>query len=497
MTDDREFDRILEEGLSDLPLPEGEAEEITPWKRAIVRITWGIGLTTIHLSFWYLNYLLPAIGMVLLWLGFRTLRRESKWFAAGWLISVYQVFSMFTSLVSNATLWRSPEEIPWWIWLTLAIPLTQLICLWQGIRAVRRKAGQPDEARAAGALVVWHGVLCVLAIIGVEGWLLILPMLVAYVRILRNLFKLSNLLDGAGYQVQAAPVWVSDRTAWVTYFLALVAAIWGAALLFGRYQMEWTPVETDEQAGLEDIRAQLLKMDFPVYVLDDLSVEDLADCAGAIRVEADWEEESMNGRRKAAQNTKCFTEVGTMHHDCTLELTNVAVALPDNRWKVFHYFRWQEPPKVRGTESIQLCVDGVTPESYFVSEDQYSLHLSGRLLCDRDGTACQSDYYSLERENEYTYDFFGNNPGRDIYAEFSLPMDGEHCRGYVSYTAQRQDKDWICFWSQMNYTHQISWLNYPAITAKEYRMTHLFGNSVFDTVQTDLQACLDLPDTTP
>lgn len=75
MTDDLRFDELLREDAAALPPPADG--EITPWRTAMDRILWGMGLTTITLNFLWLDVLLPAIGAVLLVLGFRTLRREN------------------------------------------------------------------------------------------------------------------------------------------------------------------------------------------------------------------------------------------------------------------------------------------------------------------------------------------------------------------------------------------------------------------------------------
>ena len=70
MTDDLRFDELLREDAAALPPPADG--EITPWRTAMDRILWGMGLTTITLNFLWLDVLLPAIGAVLLVLGFRT-----------------------------------------------------------------------------------------------------------------------------------------------------------------------------------------------------------------------------------------------------------------------------------------------------------------------------------------------------------------------------------------------------------------------------------------
>lgn len=49
---------------------------VTPWKRAMGRVLAGTALTALRTNLWGLNYLLPGIGLVLMLLGFRLLRRE-------------------------------------------------------------------------------------------------------------------------------------------------------------------------------------------------------------------------------------------------------------------------------------------------------------------------------------------------------------------------------------------------------------------------------------
>lgn len=57
-------------------LPDKVAAAVTPWKRAMGRVLAGTALTALGTNLWELNYLLPGIGLVLMLLGFRLLRRE-------------------------------------------------------------------------------------------------------------------------------------------------------------------------------------------------------------------------------------------------------------------------------------------------------------------------------------------------------------------------------------------------------------------------------------
>lgn len=53
-----------------------KAAAVTPWKRAMGRVLAGTALTALGTNLWGLNYPLPGIGLVLMLLGFRLLRRE-------------------------------------------------------------------------------------------------------------------------------------------------------------------------------------------------------------------------------------------------------------------------------------------------------------------------------------------------------------------------------------------------------------------------------------
>ena len=63
---DREFDALLESAAPELP-PDDVARDVTPWRRAIGNILGGSALCSITLNLLAMNYLLPAIGVILLY----------------------------------------------------------------------------------------------------------------------------------------------------------------------------------------------------------------------------------------------------------------------------------------------------------------------------------------------------------------------------------------------------------------------------------------------
>ena len=70
------FDERIEQELAGIVPGEGIVGEVDPWRVPLGRIAAGLALTGITLNFLYLQYLLPALGIVLQYLGFRALRRS-------------------------------------------------------------------------------------------------------------------------------------------------------------------------------------------------------------------------------------------------------------------------------------------------------------------------------------------------------------------------------------------------------------------------------------
>ena len=263
---DAVFEAMLARSVPDVP-PEEIVAEVTPWRRAMNRILFGMALCAITLNFLCLNYILPAVGTVLLLLGFRTLRRENRWLGGCFAITVVRAAYFFMTLILNTTILQSAVFTPA---VTTALTagnaallLALYFCFWRGLLAVQAKAGLPAQAGGALALIVWYALVCVLAAVQYSGWVVPITMLIGYGFILRSLCRLSGALDEAGYAIAPGPVRVTDRC-----LVLVIAAVLGIGctlgyLFGGSYPMDWQPVDTSEQAQTETIRQQLLGLGFP------------------------------------------------------------------------------------------------------------------------------------------------------------------------------------------------------------------------------------------
>ena len=487
---DDAFEALLAQSVDELP-PEEIVADVTPWRRAMERVLFGLALCMVTLNLWCLNYLLPAIGTVLLLLGFRALRRENPWLRGCFVCAVLRAACVFPPLILNTTIlpgdaFRSAAAV-----VSAALMLALLLCFWQGLRAVQRKAGLPAQGGGAGALLVWYVLMCVLAAVHYTGLLVPIAMLVGYVCILRSLFRLSRALDEAGYAITPQPVRVTDRCIALALAAALGIGCTLGYLFGGSYRMDWQPVDASTQTQTEAVRQQLLGLGFPEEVLNDLAPEDIAACDGALRVVTEAEDYPVNDGRNVLweayneKNERYYVQ-DTVYDVKELRLTGVAVQLPGERetWMVFHHFLWTTDPGFYGTEAIQIrpaCRS--IPEGWAAAGDA-----TGRVLYDRGGQTFAAPYASLgARTFTANTVLWGEQTNTDLFAAFSLPRHGEHCRGYVAYSTT-EARDGYILSSGVYYTHQQSWLQYPVVTAMEKRLTTTWGDSgAFRTVQDALQ----------
>lgn len=472
---DAEFDRLLAASLPDPP-PDEVARAVTPWRRVMEQLVWGLALTGITLQVGGLQYWLPALGTLLCLLAFRTLRRENPWLRAGWALSAVRTGAVWGILILNAFLWRqTPAGQVVMAVLTGAgqlAQLGQLVCLWQGLDQVRRAAGRAQDT-GAGWLVVWYAGLYALALVRYNGLLIPLAMIGAYLLILYRLYRLSREMETTGYGLHPAPARLSDRMLMVLLAVALVLGLAAGYGFGGRIPMDWQPAQpsTDPQAAA--VRQELAAMGFPETVLADLTDQEVLACRGAKRV-------------VVSERDLPLTDFGIQGRQGTLRSTGVAVELPGEReqWKLFQHFQWTQTALWWGTECIQLWpVYDLLPEGWAEAEP-----VTGRLLCEQNGQTMTAPYaYLGEQSYTATSVFWGEEQRRDVFASFSLPRNAENRRGYLTYTVQEVNDGWIVD-SWMNYVHQTRAFQYPVCSALEACQTGNTGlNSAFALVQDALQ----------
>ncbi len=469
MSDDLRFDALLTEGADALP----PAPDVSPWRDAMSCIVWGIALKTLTLQLLYLDDILPTLGCILLVLGFRTLRQENGALRWAYGLSIAAAVMRSAAMVLAAL----PVDVGRTFgYADSALMLGMLIALWRGMTGVSRAAGaEKPSAPAAGALAAFYAVLILLAFIGLEGWLLVLPVLAVYLVILRNLVKLFRSLENTGYAIHAAPVHLPAAAVLWGYLGLTLAAVVLAMLLGQRYPMDWQVRDDAPQDAA--IRAELLELGFPQDVLDDLTAEEVARMSGAravfvnedklynqtkyreIVMEHYLGEDPLRVLRydrtittKHDDGTRSYTYVYRAFDTLEQTMTSVAVELVgadgEKHYIVIHHLYYDTQPSSRYTEGMT-----VWPVWKMESSWRPGTLCSGRVLCTRRGTAQTAALHGLAYDDRQVTGFFGTDRRASFDAQWTRPSGAGDVRMYMLYDAFCGGDAWVLT-SYGNYTRQ-------------------------------------------
>ena len=491
------FEDLLKSSVPYEP-PEEIVKVVTPWKKAIRRVLAGLALNTLTLNLFYLNFILPLIGTALSILGLRVLRNETKWFKAYYIFTIIREGYFLFTLALNATI-SLREMIPQAVLVTVNLIMTLLNILFfcASLYSAEKKAGTQLKKLPMVAFVLWYLVLAFLGVINYNGFIIPWVMIIGFIIILVSLNKISKEIDSIGYNIENAPVKVNDK-ALVSVLVATLVIGLGVGYAFGgSYLMKWEEKDINEHSQVQEVKDELIGLGFPEKVLDDMTAEDILSCQGATKVVVYENTVPFNDDTRVVtvteQKTPYFSSTydKTIHDVEEMTITGVGVYFGDGEngfdgtWNIIHHFCWDINPGFYGTESIQLWPSYGERYKTWYSDGK----VSGRVLYTKDGIDYVAPYYSLGDET-YTSDtiIWGQQTNTDIFAAFSLPNDGEKQRGYIAYTIEdnsSEDNHVIDSW--FNYTHQESFLQYPAITAKKARQSGFFNDFPFRTQQETLQ----------
>lgn len=401
--DDQTIFRSIERAEYPYYIPSDQmVDDVTPWRQSMRYVLLGWLLSAVAIETHILSYYFPVIGGVLLYLGFRSLKKENRWLKAGLTLSLVLGVWSLLRFAASRTIWFTAISgtALYGIadYLSQGITLAILVCLRQGICQIQKKAGAEADTRyllASGAL---YALIALLPLLG-PGDIFTLLTLAAVAALAFCLYKAYKHIGEAGYAIQSAPVKLRKLFVWlISAGLMLVCVVVGL-LFFQQYPMQW---EAQQPANLT-IRNELAALGMPEQILSDLSDEDVASLAGAeqIRVGKD------------------------VSYETNPQMTTVAIKMTGG-WKVIHHFRWLDAPLYRGTEMLKL------------ESSSFYTDYAGRVLWDNGDTVQSAPYYFLET--------FAAAPTRkpspdSVYAAFSFPWGAENCRGYVLYDCGTEAPD--------------------------------------------------------
>lgn len=481
-----EFDRSLMEDLSQLPPAPGEVESYTPWRAAMTKILWGMGLTTFRFEFFYLQYILPLLGAALLYLGYRSLRRENRWFRLCWVLSgillaVHMATDILTATPVMGWITQNPA-LNWGLtWPLVGMQLLLLFALWRGTRAAFASVGEAEPRD-------WlkRGLVCYLLSLAIALWSELVPLtqddgffgpsileqyewlyygrsiafIALQIYLLVCIARQSGALADRGYAITPVPVRFTPTVflagVFAVVLLSSIAALW---LSSRAPALEAQPLSAVHVEEYSSVRAHLVDLGMDADLANSLDKTELERCRDALAV---YDLPLTHAYGENTYNREDETGRADVEY---VTLRSWAVQLPDDQVRYYLTFRWLQNPEYN-------IRDGLTgdPSSYDPSYD-----FSARILWDQDGqtwsaapTVHLGGGETPEELPDWAlewYDYELEALGHLAYipwCQFSFPADSENRWGWMAWSQDRSDDAGTLYYlSLLFYRHQVSWLHYP------------------------------------
>lgn len=428
------LDELMDNELPDLAEIDDELFDVSPWHRPVSMITWGIGLTTVTLNFMYLNYILPTIGMALMLLGFRTLRKENKCFFAAWVLAIVRMAALLCSLTLDATPVLTDS-------LFLALPLCfiqllQLAFFYSAVNKTYKKAGVDGKCTPILWLIVFVSLFIFFGLFFPGESLLYLPVLIIYIAIIISLRNITKKMTITGYVLKNAPVRVGNTPLFwclMSAAVILIAVTTIAVTYSAPNGVEWNGY------GDSELRAELVSAGFPEDILSIIPEDEIAGFADTVKIEANTQ-------------TKVFSD------DSELRMDTVYVEISDRKIYVVQYFEWLDGG-VKSNDGFDIWLDN----------DSMNITLiGGALLYEKSGMAYRSDIPELTCSTQVSSPF-GTVTRNSVDGTVSYPLGAEHQRGYVIYSYEyTQYRAIVC--GSLDYLHR-KFFTYPYVSPARQILT--------------------------
>lgn len=306
-------------------------------------ITWGFILTTLHLNFIYLQYILPTIGVLLIFFGFRSLRNENKYFKAVWVLSIVKLLLQLADLVRVSMPLNTVDYPELAIGtVMLAFRIAMFLIFHAALKETYKKADKLIKSAPLLWASLWTVAEFLIALSPLsKSWLVFIPMVICYILIVRSLYRLGSQLDDAGYVLTNAPVRISNRTFGWAYCLIGLATVITCSAFYNHLKLE--PQEY-HLPKITEARQHLLDMGFPAEALKYLSNEDVTMLSGAVNVEA-FSKLLMFDAKKVEhlESSEGYTQITHTYEPGkkNIEATTVYIEMPENVVFAMHYFTWK------------------------------------------------------------------------------------------------------------------------------------------------------------
>lgn len=334
---------------------EDEIIKINYWHKPIKNITFGFMFTTMTFSFLGLNYILPTLATVLLYIGFRDFRKVNKELNVAWIFSIINMVLYVLNLIYISTpLNVSFKNNTVLAFISIVFQVSFLIVFRMGIKRAFYESDIIAKKDPVLGIIIWKIVvgICAITELG-QIWIIYIPVIISYVYIFRSLYKLSYELEPIYYISSRENIKLNKKKLLWIYSIACIVVVGICCLLSNHIKLNSSEVVQVNEFGN---RNKLIDSGIPLEIVQDIEDEDINMLNNIINVESFNEELNFDSKI----------------NDSNLKVTSIFIELKNKEMYAVEYFAWNE--------GAPYWQDGIE------ISNTYPLKLiNGRLLYDNDG----------------------------------------------------------------------------------------------------------------
>lgn len=446
-----EFDKKLIDELSEsnVGIAEPEIYKINPWCSPFKLITWGLILTTFTMNFFYLQYILPVIGIVLLYLGSRSLKNSNHSFKIFNRLTIINLFWRLAVLGVNTTKLNQNKILFYIIYsVSTLLIIAILTALRGGIKSLYKKSNRKYKKDILLFLIIFEIVFGISAAVFFEEiQVLALPIMIVYIILIICITKIPNQLREIGFELVSSPVKANGKLIVTLYLIAAAVMVLVCSFItnFPRDHSEpYAKAEFSEQKQI------LRDSGYNGKSLQYLTDAESALLGGSHDINESYDDISYYKYGKyvfpeSKDSMSCESTVINMYNEDAYFIL---------------YFEWNDDAVI-WQDSFNYNISDL--------DDTLEL-LGGNLFFEKDGQTFSAPINNLIAENKEVTSFIGSSNYKYIFGDVSFPLGSQNRCGYILAKAKYRTYTNGC--SILNYYHAQTFLNYPYtdLTEKTFAM---------------------------
>lgn len=371
--------------------------------RAIKNISIGFMFTLFTFNFLWLQYILPTLAAVLLYIGFRDLRKENKALKLTWKFSIINMAFNVLSLIYRSTpLSVNFNNVFLSALILIVFHITFLIIFRKGIREVFSKANVEYKKDPIMRLIIWRIIVTIIAITELgQIWFISIPLIIYYFYIIILLYKLSYDIESINCMTSNTKIRFSDKNLILGYITSCIFLVVISCVLSNHIRLD--PVEVTPVKEYSN-RNMLIDEGIPLKIVRDILDEDIALLKDIVNVE------TVNNDFDFNNDT-----------ENDLEATTIFIELKYNEMYAIEYFNWGD--------NGPYWQDGIA-----ISNSRDLELINGRLIYENEGKNYASEIPRLNGGVLESVDIFGQlSQGNKITGAINYPINSKEQRGYIFY----------------------------------------------------------------